>query len=95
MTGLALLGYVQHIAPNLSPNASLLLDFHQDLSEDKTLAALVILSTGLKYIWESRVNKKVVATFKMRAEIEARVSILRRTRHKPSCIFMDESLLSV
>ena len=59
---------------------------------EETLAVCVILSVGLKYIWESRVGKKVVVVFKMRAEIEAVVSILRRSRHKNSSIIIEECL---
>ena len=51
------------------------------LSDDECLAALCILTTGLKYIWETRLEKKVVHKYKMRADIEAKVSILRKTRH--------------
>ena len=39
-----------------------------------------MLVTGLKYIWESRVAKKVVTPFLVRAELEAKISLLRRTR---------------
>ena len=46
------------------------------------LAAVCLLSTGLMYIWETRVDKKLVTIFKMRAEIEARISILRKTRYR-------------
>ena len=34
-----------------------------------------------KYIWETRSEKKTVSLHKMRAEIEAKVSILRKTRY--------------
>ena len=78
--GLALLGCVQRLVPDLSPEAAVRLDFGISLSEEDNLAAVCILSTGLKYIWETRVAKKVVMKYKMRAEVEARVSILRRTR---------------
>ena len=94
VVGLTLLGYVQHVVPNLSPEAALLLDFQQSLTSEESLAVCVMLSTGLKYIWETRVSKKVVTTFSMRAEIEARVSILRRTRHEPSGLIIEEMLLN-
>ena len=91
-TGLTLLGYVQHVVPHLTPESALLLNFHLELSMEETLAVCVILSVGLKYIWESRVGKKVVVVFKMRAEIEAAVSILRRSRHKNSSIIIEDCL---
>ena len=94
IVGLTLLGYAQHVVPNLSPEAALLLDFQQSLTQEESLAVCVMLSTGLKYIWKTRVNKKVVTSFSMRAEIEARVSILRRTRHEPSALIIEEILLN-
>ena len=40
-----------------------------------------MLATGWLYIWEARVNKKQVLRYKMRAELEAMNSILRKSRH--------------
>ena len=77
VTGVALRGYVQSALPNISPEAVLRLELGNELSDVDEL-----ISTGMKYIWESRVQKKVVELFKMRAEIEAKVSILRKTRHR-------------
>lgn len=81
LAGLALLGYVQVLVPGLSPEAALRLELGRQLTEKEELATICLLATGLKYIWEARVEKKQVRTFKMRSEVEARVSILRRTRH--------------
>ena len=82
--GLALLGCVQQVLPDLSAEAAVLLDFDCILPEEENLAVQCILTTGLKYIWEARLAKKVVTIFRMRAEIEARVSILRKTRFTSS-----------
>ena len=88
--GLALLGCVQQLLPDLSVESAVLLDFRCSLPDDENLAVQTILITGLKYIWETRLAKKVVTKFRMRAEIEARVSILRRTRFVDSAIVMAE-----
>ena len=40
-----------------------------------------MLATGWLYIWEARVSKKQVLRYKMRAELEAMISILRKSRH--------------
>ena len=40
-----------------------------------------MLATGWLYIWEARVNKKQVLRYKMRAELETMISILRKSRH--------------
>ena len=87
--GLALLGCVQQTIPELSSEAAVLLDFRCSLSEDENLAVQCILITGLKYIWETRVAKKVLTLHRMRAEIEARVSVLRKTR------FVNSALISL
>ena len=88
--GLALLGCVQQILPDLSAEAAVLLDLGCVLPEEENLAALYILTTGLKYIWEARVARKLVTRFRMRAEIEARVSILRKTRFQNSAQLVTE-----
>ena len=75
---------VQQVLPDLSAEAAVLLDFDCILPEEENLAVQCILTTGLKYIWEARLAKKVVTVFRMRAEIEARVSILRKTRFASS-----------
>ena len=81
LVGLALLGCVQQLCPGLSADAAVRLELGMTSADDDCLAALCILTTGLKYIWETRLEKKVVHKFRMRAEIEAKVSILRKTRH--------------
>ena len=76
-TGLALLGYAQKNVPNLSPEAAVRLDFGGvRLSEKEELATVCLLATGWLYIWETRVNKKQVCLYRMRAEVEAMVTIL-------------------
>ena len=88
--GLALLGCVQQLLPDLSVESAVLLDFQCSLPDDENVAVQTILITGLKYIWEARLAKKVVTKYRMRAEIEARVSILRRTRFSNSANIVDE-----
>ena len=92
MVGHALLGHVQVLAPDLSPEAALRLELGGELSPDEELATMCLLATGLKYIWDARAEKKQVTLFKMRAEVEARISILRRTRHSKAGDLMLEML---
>ena len=81
VTGLALLGYVQAAVPGLSPEAALRLELGDILCDEDQLAIVCLLSTGLKYIWEARINKKLISFYNIGAEIEASVTILRQTRH--------------
>ena len=92
VVGLALLGCVQQLCPGLSADAAVRLELGVRLSDEENLAALCILTTGLKYIWEARTRteKKLVHKYNMRAEIEARISILRKTRHEASAMLVDE-----
>ena len=53
-----------------------------DLDPDTELAIPCIIATGLKYIWEARAKKKRVSVFGVRAELEALISLLRRSRYR-------------
>ena len=88
-----LLGYVQIAVPGLSSQAMLRLDFGPDLNEVDTLATLSIISTGLMYIWQARTDKKVKYQYKMRADLEAAISILRKTRFNASADRMLEIVI--
>ena len=44
------------------------------------LPCATILATGLSFIWENRKVKKYTTLFMMRAELEAAVSVRRRSR---------------
>ena len=48
--------------------------------------------SGLSYIWSARVEKKPAILYKMRADIEAQIAILRRTRHKAAGDLMAEMI---
>ena len=90
--GMALLGYVQSVVPNISAEAALRLELGQDMTEGEQLATVCLLATGLKFIWSTRTEKKSVILFKMRAEIETQISILRRTRHSSAGDLMLEMI---
>ena len=45
-----------------------------------TLPTIMVLATGLSLIWANRKLKKVTTVWAMRAELEARVQLLRRCR---------------
>ena len=79
-----LLSYVHIVAPGLSPQKLLRLDFGEGLEKSDELATLCLISTSLKYIWQARADKKTVTQYKMRAEVEAVISILRKTRFSAS-----------
>ena len=82
VAGLGLLGYAQTTVPNLSPEAALKLDLGAALSDKEELATICLLVTGWLYIWEARSNKKRVCLYRMRAAVEAMITILRKSRHR-------------
>ena len=66
----------------ISPEAAIKLDFGVTLEAKEELATVCLLATGWLYIWEARLNKKRVCLYRMRAEVEAMVTILRKSRHQ-------------
>jgi hypothetical protein len=81
VAGHALLGYAQKASPNLSPKESLKLHIGHNLQKEEELAVVCLLATGWLYIWQARLEKKQVCLFRMRAELEAMISVLRTSRH--------------
>ena len=92
VAGLALLGWVQSICPNLQPEDVLVLQLGGGLPEIDELAAVYTIATGLLYIWEARVHRKQVTPFLVRAELEAKISLLRRTRYSDAGTRIQEML---
>ena len=59
------------------------------------LPSVVLLATGLQYIWENRKQKVATPIFLMRAELEAAVSLRRKSsskRIKESAIIMENMI---
>ena len=80
IAGLGLLGWVQGLCPGLTEEDVLLLQLPSDLSPVSELAVVTVIATGLKYIWEARTIKKQIYLYQIRAEIEAKISLMRKTR---------------
>ena len=80
--GLATLGWAQQLVPHITGDMALRLELRGELDGNQRLAATTIIAVGLGFIWEARVNKKKVERYEVRAELEAVVSIMRRSRNK-------------
>ena len=65
---------------NLTMEKSLRMEVQSD--ETFMLSTVSIRATGLLYIWENRKVRKATTLHMMRAELEAAVSIKRRSRLK-------------
>ena len=57
-TANTLLGYIQQVVPELLPETAVRLELGPGLSCEEELATVSILAIGLKYIWETRLDKK-------------------------------------
>ena len=92
IAGLALLGWVQGAVPDLSPERAVQLQLGDDLPQEDELAVVYLLALGLKFIWEARISRKQIVLHQMRSELEARITILRKSKHKETAIKMNELL---
>ena len=92
VAGLALLGWVQVLCPNLLPEDALVLQLGEDLPEVDELAVVYTIAAGLMHIWEARVLKKQITPFLVRAELEAKISLLRHTRYSEAGYRMQDML---
>ena len=60
------------------------LQFGHQLPKEKELAVMYLITTGLSCIWEARSKRSYVCNVKMRAELEAMVILLRKSRYGPA-----------
>ena len=74
----SMLQWVKSYDSDLNAVRCLRLDIRADVPF--TLPTIMVLATGLSLIWANRKLKKVTTVWAMRAELEARVQLLRRTR---------------
>ena len=64
--------------PNLSPN--IVLSLQMELEPDQELPVILFLSVIWQSIWNSRVKSQRPSTYKVRADLEAKVNLLSETR---------------
>ena len=77
--GLKLLETIKNYSPDISEEALLRLEFG-DLQQDQELEIIFFTSFILKTIWESRMKRSKPSLYETRATLEAKCSILRKTR---------------
>ena len=76
--GEALVNCVRSYSPTITVDKTLRMELLAD--EPFLLPCATIFATGLSFIWENRKVRKYTALFMMRAELEAAVSVRRRSR---------------
>ena len=77
--GVKLLETIKNYTPDISEKALLRLEFG-DLQQDQEFEIVFFTSFILKTIWESRMNKSKPSLYETRATLEAKCSILKKTR---------------
>ena len=86
--GTLLLNCLSAHMPRPSPNQVLTLGF--DTSTGEELPLVWFTGFFLQNIWSARIQKKQPQLFSIRADLEARASILRETRHRDAAIVIGE-----
>ena len=74
----ALINSITYLLPNLTTRQILLLDFVLD--ETQEFPVVWTVGNFLQLVWSSRMEKRQVRLYAIRAEMEARASLLRETR---------------
>ena len=80
----------QHV-PGLLPQQLVLLDLG-NLEDSVKFPLVWIISNVLSIVWQARKEKKKPSMFNTRSVLEARISILRKTRLQNHCTILDSML---
>ena len=67
-------------APALTPRSLLTLEVVGD--DPFLLPTMILIATGLQLIWKNRQLKKITSSWSLKSELEAKISLLRRTSKK-------------
>ena len=93
MTSQALMNMLSHPLPNLNPSMVLTLNFQ--VEEDLELPMVWLTTNILMKIWDFRKEKKRCDLVLVRADLEARVSLLRESRFKEASVSISHMLLNL
>ena len=83
---------VKKNVPDITAERALLLQFECEISME--LSIVWFISMAWKMIWDARSNGKKPELYKIRSEMEARISLLRTTRSYVNDTIMMETLLA-
>ena len=78
---------MQNFIPNTDVDAALRLEI--DIEEEMELPLVWIVATVFQVIWKLRVDKSRVTLYEVRAQLEARINLLRETRYSSSASRLD------
>ena len=77
--GQKLIHCLQHYVPGLQAEAALRLE-HGDVEEEVSLPVTLLTAITLNYIWKERDAGVSIRAYKVRAELEQYITLLRTTR---------------
>ena len=86
--GERVLACIGDYVPDLLPEQALRLDFK--VEEEQVLAMVWIMASALLIVWKLRSSKSRVQLYKVRAQMEANINLLRETRHSNTAIILDQ-----
>ena len=83
---------LESVVPSIEVEAVLRLEL--GVEEDLELPVVWMISTVFSAIWKLRTDKSRVQLYKIRAQLEAKVNLLRETRFTNSAIVLDEFVVN-
>ena len=86
--GQRVISCLQNFVPNIDVEAAIRLEI--DIEEEMELPIVWMLATVFQAIWKLRVEKSRVLLYDVRAQLEARINLLRETRHSCSATRLDQ-----
>ena len=90
--GHRMISCVREVAPSVTIESALRLDF--DVEEDMELPLVWLIATVSLEIWKLRVDKSRVRLYDIRAQLEAKINLLRETRFSNSAILLDQFVVN-
>ena len=86
----ALFNSISSILPNITSRQILLLDLNLDATYE--FSVVWMIGNFFELVWKNRLEKKQVRLYTIRADLEARASLLRETRHSTDLEIISELL---
>ena len=79
---------LQNFAPDLDVESALRLELN--VEEDLELPLVWLLATVFHSIWNLRVEKSRIQLYEIRAQLEAKINLLRETRFRNATVLLDQ-----
>ena len=89
--GLNLLNCLQNYVPGLQADAALRLE-HGNIEDETSLSMTLLTAITLQAVWKERETGVAVRAYKVRAELEQYINLLRTTRHVNTTTILDSMI---